>query len=251
MTVLITMAGMGSRFSRAGYTIPKYKVLARGRSLFEWSMNSLQRFYGQKFIFATLADEDNEWLLAMAKGMGIKDSLVHTRENLSRGQAETAFDALSVVTQQEEIWIYNIDTYVAYGMSPLDMASYDGCVPVFPSKNPSMSFVHYDAFGRVDEVAEKRVISHWATVGMYGFRSAELYKDLYRASYERAGVAEVMGERYIAPMYEIMLNKNLSLAAPKLMREAVHVLGTPTEVQVFDPAALPPTGNTEQGRRAK
>ena len=44
MTVIITMAGLGSRFYKAGYDCPKYMIEARGKTLFEWSMDSLSGY---------------------------------------------------------------------------------------------------------------------------------------------------------------------------------------------------------------
>lgn len=44
MTVVITMAGLGSRFRKAGYKVPKYQIEAHGRTLFDWSMESLKGF---------------------------------------------------------------------------------------------------------------------------------------------------------------------------------------------------------------
>ena len=41
MTIIITMAGLGSRFRKAGYECPKYMIEAKGKTLFEWSMGSL------------------------------------------------------------------------------------------------------------------------------------------------------------------------------------------------------------------
>ena len=44
MTIVITMAGLGSRFRKAGYNVPKYMIEAHGKTLFEWSMESLKGF---------------------------------------------------------------------------------------------------------------------------------------------------------------------------------------------------------------
>ena len=41
MTIIITMAGLGSRFRKAGYNCPKYMIEAKGKTLFDWSMDSL------------------------------------------------------------------------------------------------------------------------------------------------------------------------------------------------------------------
>ena len=34
--IVITMGGLGSRFRKAGYTVPKYMIEAKGKTLFEW-----------------------------------------------------------------------------------------------------------------------------------------------------------------------------------------------------------------------
>ena len=44
MTIVITMAGLGSRFAKAGYTVPKYMIEAHGKTLFDWSMESLKGY---------------------------------------------------------------------------------------------------------------------------------------------------------------------------------------------------------------
>lgn len=246
MTVIITMAGMGSRFTREGFTVPKYKVRARGRTLFEWSMLSLREFFSQRFILATLTEDDEEWLLSMAASLGIADAIVVPRATLSLGQAETALDALNAAKPNEEIWIYNIDTYVADGMYAGDMVNVDGCIYVFPSQHPSMSYVHYGPTGAVDKVAEKTVISEWASVGMYGFASPEYFAAKYSETFNLAASSSkliVNGEYYVAPIFQTMLNENARIIAPRLKPKSVHILGTPEQVQYFDPAANPPLGN--------
>jgi choline kinase len=47
------MAGLGSRFRKAGYNVPKYMIEAKGKTLFEWSMISLTGFKDvvDKYIF--------------------------------------------------------------------------------------------------------------------------------------------------------------------------------------------------------
>jgi NDP-sugar pyrophosphorylase family protein len=242
---MITMAGLGSRFSKEGYSIPKYKVMARGRTLFEWSMLSLQNFFDQPFVFATLDTEDHDWLIKIAKSLGIKDCVVHTRPKVSCGQAETAFDALDMVSPHEALWIYNIDTYVECGLHPNNMTGFDGCVPVFLSGNPGMSFVRFDAHGEVVQVAEKEVISNWATVGLYGFSTVELYRSSYLYLYRHGKEVVRIKEQYIAPLYQHMMTSGHRLSAPLLEANEVHVLGTPKEVLAYDSEAHPPTGGRD------
>ena len=49
---IITMAGLGSRFRKAGYNVPKFMITAKEKTLFEWSMESLNDFKSNsKYIF--------------------------------------------------------------------------------------------------------------------------------------------------------------------------------------------------------
>jgi len=245
MTVLITMAGMGTRFTCEGFTVPKYKIRARGRSLFEWSMLSLREFFADEFVFATLEGEDEVWLMKHARELGISRSRVISRVALSKGQAQTAYDVACQLDTSEPLWIYNIDTYVANGMKPSDMDGFSGCIHVFESKEPSMSFVNYNALGDVNAIAEKRVISNWATVGMYGFESVGKFCEIYEEAYEQRAIDAINAELYIAPMYELMIRQDARICAPKLQISDVHILGMPSQLQSFDPLALPPLGNIE------
>ncbi len=243
MTVLITMAGLGSRFAREGYTVPKYRIQAFGRTLFDWSMVSLADFFQERFVFCTLESEDPQWILDAAHRLGIADARVFARPALSRGQAETAFDALSEADVDSPLWIFNIDTYVAKGLLRQSMGAADGCVEVFRSTDPGMSFVRKNADGAVVEVAEKRPISDLATLGLYGFSSVDLFQRAYAATYESGGATPAAGERYVAPMYQHLINRSLTLVAPEVRLEDVHILGTPAQVREFDPAVAPPVGN--------
>jgi len=243
MTVLITMAGLGSRFAREGYTVPKYKVRARGRTLFEWSLLSLSKFFNQKFVLVILKGEDESWLSSTAIELGISDVCILTRETLSSGQAETAFDALDGVDSNEVLWIYNIDTYVKQGISPADIGDADGCLHVFKSNHPGMSYVHYDEKGLVDRVVEKSVISDWATAGIYGFRSVDAFSNAYTKTFESGTQELINGERYVAPMYQSMIDLDKKIVAPRLDLDSVKILGTPKQVLEFDINAKAPKGN--------
>ena len=41
MDIIITMAGLGSRFRKVGYNCPKYIIVAKGKSIFYWSIDIL------------------------------------------------------------------------------------------------------------------------------------------------------------------------------------------------------------------
>jgi dTDP-glucose pyrophosphorylase len=133
-------------------------------------------------------------------------------------------------------------------MRPQALGAADGCVPAFHCSEPNMSFVRYALDYDVIEIAEKRPISSWATVGLYGFRSAACFAERYQEAYESGRIRIVRGERYVAPIYELMLIRGERVVAPRLATDDVNILGTPAQVLSFDPSAHPPFGNTTSMR---
>jgi dTDP-glucose pyrophosphorylase len=241
MTVIVTMAGLGTRFSSNGYAVPKHMIKARGRPLFDWSMASLRQFFEQKFIFACLQEHDTDWIMQRAVQLGIQEVEICARASVSRGQAETAYDVTAAAKKSSPLWVFNIDTYIKDGLSPADLGPHDGCIHVFETDKPGMSYVSFEDGSYISDIAEKEMISNWATVGMYGFKSVDFFRSLYELAYRDGAVPESRGERYIAPIYKLAL-KDGAVVAPKLGPRDVHVLGTPGEVKIFDPSVAPPFG---------
>lgn len=238
MSVIVTMAGAGSRFQQAGYRVPKYMIEARGQTLFDWSIQSLQAFHEQHFVFACLQEHDADWIRARAHRAGLRRVDIMPRAALSLGQAQTAIDVIAAVDPHEPVWIYNIDTYIERGLHPNDLQGHQGCLHVFESQSPAMSYVRFGVQDRVCEIAEKVVISSWATVGMYGFETAQLFAQLYQTSYGQPQAPQA-SEQYIAPIYQSLLRQGGRVCAPRLASSAVHILGTPQEVLLFDPDVHP------------
>jgi NDP-sugar pyrophosphorylase family protein len=237
MTVVITMAGAGSRFLRQGYDLPKYQIQANGFSLFYWSMSSLSNFFEQKFIFACLSNVDRSWLAMELKKLQINNYEIHARNQISSGQAETAYDAvkgLTSIEKEQVLWIFNIDTYVQAGMKPEHLGSDDGLIYVYEEIKDNMSFVVLGESNRITQVAEKKRISNLASVGMYGFKSINLFEKLYITSYIEGEVPDVNGEQYIIPMYSLAIENKLVVRAKTLNRDAVAILGTPEELLMFE-----------------
>lgn len=247
MTVLIAMAGLGSRFKERGYLVPKHRIMARGRTLMDWSLLSLSAFFGQRFIFACLDEEDGNWIHSRATSLGIYEVVIAKRSSVSRGQAETAFDALAHSELSEPLWIYNIDTCVAPNvMHPQDLDAAAGCVPAFYCSEPNMSFVRYGSGNEVIAIAEKKPVSMWATVGLYGFHSAALFAERYKEAYDCGRIEITCGERYVAPIYQLLLDRGERVVAPRLRMEDVNILGTPAQILAFDPSVHPPFGSIER-----
>ena len=235
MNVVITMAGLGSRFKKAGYTCPKYMIEVQNRTLFAWSMLSLKGFadiVGTYFFIVRRADGAKPFIQEQCAVLGIKKYEIIEIDYLTDGQATTVTLAAAQWDAGKALLIYNIDTYVEeYAMESKQLKG-DGFIPCFAGQGDHWSFVKLDESGAAVEVREKERISENCTVGAYYFESAKLYLELYEEFYkDNANLAK--GEKYVAPLYNQLISKGGKVYISILESERVHVLGTPEEVEYF------------------
>lgn len=235
MVIIITMAGVGARFREAGYQVPKYMIEAKGKTLFEWSMSSLCGYndYVDKYIFVVRKyDRAADFIKRKTAGLGIYKADVIEIDHMTDGQATTCMLAMPYCNDNDEILIYNIDTYVEPYEMKYDDISGDGHIPCFHAEGDHWSFVRLDDFGNAAEVREKVRISDNCTLGAYYFSSAGLYRQLYNEYYTDESKME-KNEKYIAPLYNYMIEKGMPVTISIVSAERVHVLGTPEELQIF------------------
>lgn len=235
MTIVITMAGLGSRFRKAGYKVPKYMIEAHGKTLFEWSMESLEGFDLQNstcIFIVRREDQASDFIYGTCKKIGIGDAKIVELDYLTDGQATTAMLAADVWDKQDSLMIYNIDTYVEAGQMKTEQICGDGFIPCFHADGDHWSFAKLDENGRVVEVREKSRISDNCTLGAYYFKTCGLYEQLYNEYYTSDEKLE-KGEKYVAPLYNYMIQKGMDVRISIVDFDKVHVLGTPEELDYF------------------
>lgn len=235
--IVITMGGLGSRFRKMGYTVPKYMIEAKGKTLFEWSMISLEGYAANaaRYIFIAMKDEKEDvetFIRAQCDKLGLDNYHVIILDYLTDGQATTAMLAEKYWDPDHALLIYNIDTYVEPGEMNSEELKGDGFIPCFQAAGDHWSFVRLDETGKVVEIKEKQRISDYCTLGAYYFKTCQLYKDLYEEFYSKTQEL-VNGEKYVAPLYDFLLTKDGEIYISDIDPEKVHVLGTPEELQAF------------------
>lgn len=235
--VVITMGGLGSRFRKAGYTVPKYMIEAKGKTLFEWSMISLDGYKKDvnQYIFIAMKEEgiDMEgFIKEKCQELEIDNYHLILLDYLTDGQATTATLAEKYWDKEHALLIYNIDTYVEPGQMNSEELKGDGFIPCFKAEGDHWSFVRLDEQDRVVEIKEKQRISDHCTLGAYYFKTCDLYKKLYDEYYSEEKNL-VKGEKYVAPLYDYLLSKGGEIYISDIAPERVHVLGTPEELQYF------------------
>ncbi len=235
LNIIITMGGLGSRFRKMGYSIPKYMIKANGKTLFEWSIDSLQDYnsIACKYIFLVRTEDHAvDFITEKCKKYTLPSVEIVELDHLTDGQATTAMIGVERVCDEQPILIYNIDTYVEPYQMKLSDISGDGHIPCFYAPGNHWSFVRTDNLGRVVEIREKQRISDNCTLGAYYFSSAALYKRIYTEFYADE-ICKKEGEKYIAPLYNYMLQKGFNITISIIDEKKVHVLGTPEELEKF------------------
>jgi len=237
MTFVIPMAGKGSRFKKEGFKLPKYMIEVHGKTLFEYSLESLPLEIADQIIFICLEEHEK-----FNVSNFIKEKTNHKNINIiklkevTRGQAETVFKCSDLVTENDEILIYNIDT--AFNSAKLlqtlsdNSIKKDGILGAFIDKSPDekWSFASLDKNGDVRKTTEKDKISDYALTGLYHFTKASDFFDIAKDWIENNKT--VRDEFYIAPMYNDLIKKGKKFTVN--IADGFIPLGTPQEVREFE-----------------
>jgi hypothetical protein len=230
---VIPMAGMSSRFQRAGYTQPKYMLQAFGKSLFAHAVGSFCRYFdSEAFLFVTLRQfAAAEFVRAECRRLGIVRFDVVTLDHLTRGQAETVYLGLaSAGIGNEPLTIFNIDTAEPDFEQPDFVSHCAGYLDVFAAAGDHWSFVEPAPGndGRVARTAEKQRISDLASTGLYHFASAD---DFRAACLAGTGDSPSSMELFVAPLYNHLIARGRDIRYRVLAQDRVVMFGTPDEYE--------------------
>lgn len=239
------MAGLSSRFTRAGYAKPKFMLDAGGMTLFEHSIAGFsEHFENERFLFIFLKGSvDADFIREKCRGQGLREDniLLAELDAPTDGQATTVAEGLYKigVASSEALTIFNIDTiYNSFSHPALpDSSMISGYLDVFEGDGDHWSFVRPDkegsAIGRALEVTEKVKISNLCSSGLYHFHSAQVFLDEFE---EIRGVpkSDLQGnERYIAPLYNRIIERGGVVYFRKIDGKNVQFSGTPDEYRNF------------------
>ena len=239
--IVIPMAGLSSRFAKAGYTLPKYMLQAHGSSLFTHAVASFAAYFETlPFLFIARDVADTEAFIRLeTANLGIRDVRVVMLDAPTAGQAETVSLGLARagVADDEPVTVFNIDTFRPGFRFPdvAGMAEVAGYLEVFRGSGDNWSYVRPagDGSDRVIETTEKMPVSDLCCTGLYHFRSAQLFRDAY-GRFAQAGIGAFgVKEFYIAPIYNLLIRDGLDVRYSLIKGEDVVFCGVPSEYMAF------------------
>jgi len=238
--IVIPMAGLSRRFSDAGYTAPKYKLPAHGKSVFVHAVASFEAYYGSEpflFIVRDVADTP-AFVRAECRALGIADVRITVLDAATGGQAETVALGLrqAAVENSAPVTIFNIDTFrPGFRRADFGGLACDGYLEVFRGGGENWSYVR-PAGPRSDlvaETAEKNPISDLCCTGLYYFGSVELYLSAYEGFYSGFTPGAALRERYVAPIYNDLIKRGRLIRYTVVEPSELIVCGVPDEYEAF------------------
>ncbi|CAO3363712.1 glycosyltransferase family 2 protein [Azospirillum palustre] len=235
-TILIPMAGRGSRFADAGYDKPKPFIDVNGLTMIERVMDNLQ-VEGARYVLLPL-DAHLKQEPAIADRLGQRPDITFCPiTQVTEGTACTVLQARAAIDPHAPLLIANCDQLVDVDCSRFIEDCFsrglDGSIMVFrdAERNPKWSFARLNEHGLVAEVREKVAISDLATVGIYFFARGG---DFIRWATDMIVRNDrVNGEFYTCPVYNYGIQDGARIGVYEIAADAMHGLGTPTDLEAY------------------
>ncbi|MFZ5875379.1 MAG: glycosyltransferase family 2 protein [Nitrospirota bacterium] len=230
------MAGRGSRFAAAGYRAPKPLIDMFGKTMIETVIDNLRPRQPARFIFICQREHYREYGLEQTFQRSLGEAWGCVQLNgVTEGAACTVLAAQSLIEDDAELIVANSDQIVDCSMTDyIECAriyGVQGLVMTFPANDAKWSYIRLDSQGYGIEVAEKRVISPHATVGIYYFAAGKIYKDAARAMVAKN--IRVNNEFYVAPVYNEIIRQGGKVRIWEIDATAMHGIGTPSDLDAY------------------
>ena len=231
LNILIPMAGLGSRFQKAGYTLPKPLIDVNKKPMIQVAVENLN--INAHYIYVVQKEHFEEYSLrALLNSISPGCTIVET-DGFTEGAACTALLAKEFIDNNNPLFLANSDQFVEWDSIKFGQQMYetkvDGGIVTFKSSNPNCSFVKLDENGLIEKVAEKDPISDLATVGFYYWRKGADF-----VKYAEQMISKnlrVNNEFYICPVYNEAINDGKSIGI--FGAKTYWSLGTPDALAYF------------------
>ena len=236
INIVIPMAGLGSRFSKNGYTKPKPFIDVSGKPMIVRVLDNLY-YKNARYILIVRKEHLLEEKETFDYIRGNYNVVLVSCDALTEGTACSVLLAEKHIDNTKPLLIANsdqiIDESLEVFINDCFARSLDGSILTFidNEKDPKWSFASIDGNGMVLEVKEKVSISDIATVGIYLYSHGKDY-----VKYSKKMIANndrVNGEFYTCPVYNYAISDDLKIGVYNIPVESMHGIGTPDDLNAY------------------
>ena len=234
INIVIPMAGLGSRFSRAGYDHPKPFIDVLGKPMIQRVLDNLY-YTNANYIFLLREEHAIHYsnvLDSIAKKC--RATFVYVNQ-LTEGAACTVLFSRQLINNDTPLLIANSDQIVDISMACFIEDALtrllDGSILTFEDNDPKWSYAKLDALNLVTEVQEKKVISKYATVGIYFYSKGKCFVN--SAIDMIVHNDRVNNEFYVCPTYNYLIRQGGKIGIYNIMKNQMHGTGTPDDLNKY------------------
>lgn len=239
LQIVMPMAGLGSRFAKAGFDLPKPLILVGGMPMFQKALTTVDGIeVPKRFIFVIRQEHVDTQQLDQLVRDHLPEAEVVVIPEMTRGAAETVLMAKPKLNPSDpmiamdcDLWFQSASYNQMVTESLTGASGIAGGVITFTADNPRYSYAKLDEHDMVIETAEKRVISDRAMTGAYFFAAAQTYLDSVR-NLMKQPLSEAMPEYYISYVYNEILANGGKIKAARVDQFASF--GTPEELAAYE-----------------
>ncbi len=231
LNVLIPMAGEGSRFAKAGFTFPKPLIEINKKPMIQFVIENLA--LDANYIFLVRKEHEKKYnIVSLLKVLAPSCKVVIVKK-LTEGAACTTLLAKKFINNNSPLIIANSDQYIEWNSSKtmykFISKKIDGGILTFDSLHPKWSYAKTNRDGIVTEVAEKKVISNNATVGIYFWKKGSDYVTFAEKMIKKN--IRVKNEFYVCPVFNEAIKENKKIVIENVSQ--MWGLGTPEDLEIF------------------
>jgi len=230
------MAGLGSRFAKAGYEKPKPFIGVAGKPMIVRVLENLAYPNANYILIARKEHLDKEAELVQQIKSKFNVEFIAI-DKLTEGTACTVLYARKLINNDTPLLIANsdqiVDINIASFIDDCQDRKLDGSILTFidQDKDPKWSFAKLNHNKLVTEVQEKKPISKHATVGIYLFsKGADFVNGAIDMIVEND---RVNNEFYTCPVYNYLVKENKSIGIYNINASAMHGIGTPEDLNIY------------------
>ena len=229
--ILVPMAGLGSRFIKEGFKVPKQIINIKDKHLIDISLDCLN--YKDCNLIFVLRDEhvyNHHMDELLIKKFGADISIV-VLDQLTDGSVCSCLFAESLIDNDAPLVIHTLDIEFRPVFDPhvMETLDADGLILTFKSNSTNYSYAQLDKDGNVTKTAEKKAISPNACVGIYGFKKGSDFCKYAREMIERD--LRTKNEFYISPLYNVLIEDGKKIITESV--DKMHIFGTPDEYHFY------------------
>lgn len=231
MNVVIPMAGLGSRFTQAGYTFPKPLIEIKGKPMIQIVSENLN--VEANFIYIVQKEHRQKFNLDSFLNLISKNCSIIEVDGLTEGAACTTLLAKDLIDNDSPLLLANSDQFIEWNsldfFYKMNEENNDAGILTFDSIHPKWSYVKLNKDNCVCEVAEKKPISNLATVGIYYWKKGSDYVKYAEQMIEKN--IRVNNEFYVCPVFNEAIADGLKIKTYNI--KSMWGLGTPEDLEYF------------------